>query len=328
MGKFLGDQTKTLFKYESGLYAEPSGSGHWIGKVIENTPAEAENPIIIREQGTQDRSVSQIERGPPDYGGVVRYYPQDCKMLAFALGSCYDTGSPSPYSHEIREVNTDNGNYATSGTDAPFVSFTLEDSHFYSGGQNAIRTFKGCVVRSMVISSTMGEPVTCEINYLAQDVLFSSGAPTSVTAATTRPFLWNDCQIHLPSGTVLNYVTDWRFEINNNPEGHHYVNGSRVIQTPTMLNRDYTLTVTLHASSDKTKAIYDQYYRGGSEFNAMISMSASTGSRECFPVLSGCKIIDMGFPSPSEGVVDQVITIQPTNVSADVNELIMLYNAW
>ena len=92
------------------------------------------------------------------------------------------------------------------------------------------------------------------------------------------------------------------------------------------LNRDYELTSTMLLDNVNAKTLYEQYLLGGSEFNIMIQMQGATGS--AFVVLSGCKLTDMGVPSPMDGTMEQTVTIVPQNVSAVVFDTVVDYNAW
>ena len=57
------------------------------------------------------------------------------------------------------------------------------------------------------------------------------------------------------------------------------------------------------------KILYDQYFIGGSIFNAMTKVEASAGS--LYLIMSGCKITDMEVPSPVEGLHEQTMTMMP-----------------
>ena len=170
---------------------------------------------------------------------------------------------------------------------------------------------------------------------MAHELTFASGAAEAITISTIRPFTWSDCYVHLPSGTAneVDAVKGFTWSINNNLEVPHYLTGSRQAGTPTPLNRDYEVTLTLDATSTWTKPLYDQYFQGGSKFNLMLSIvgsrtGESVGSRDMFIVMSGCTITDMEAPSASEGLNEQTITIQPQNSIVEVNDTIFIYNAW
>ena len=327
MARFLGDQAFISWKFESGTYGSADATAQWPGQVTEHSIDENTNVTALRYAGGGTRNVEQFLDGPIDYTGTLTCRPNDWKFFVLALGSNIDAGSPSPYTHTISELESNNSSPFISGTLNPFTSFQIEDCHRAPGtGLNFVRTLQGCVVNSLSISASQGEPITAELNYIAQDIIYSSGAPTAVTDPATRPFQWRDVKLHIPSGTVYDAITEFSLELNNNLEPPHYLNGSRVISVPIPQNRDYTLSVTLHSTSERVGTLYNEYFIGGSTFNAMLEVNASTGSRDAFFIMSGCKVIDMESPTTTEGVLSQTLTIQPQNVVVKVNDLIQLYS--
>lgn len=332
MSRFVGDQNTVGFLFESGAYANTTGTTlQWPGMVQSHEADENTNVIEVRYANTGNRNVGQFVDGPLDYDGTLSFYPQDWKMLAFALGSNVDAGSPSPYTHTISEVNSASGNAFTSGTLNPFVSFSIYDAKKGPAtGENFVRTIQGCVIDSLNISAKEGEPINMEIAYMAQSGTFSSGAITAITDPGTRPYLWQDVQLHLPSGTVIAELKDFDWGLKQNLERRHYLNGSRVASVPIPTNRDYEMSATIDATSERTKILYNQYFLGGSTFNAMLAISASAGSREIFIVMSGCKMVDMSSPSEADSASpqEQKLTIKPQTCSATINDDIQLYNPW
>ena len=332
MGYLVSDQNQTGIFFESGTYANPTGATlQWIGFMQDSTIDESIPRTKIRYTGTTSRNVSALVTGPEDYKGTLSFYPQNWRMLAFALGSCLDAGSPSPYTHVISETNSNTGNYATSGVKAPFVSFTIEDAHIgQTTGSSFLRTVKGCVVDTLSISASEGELVSCEVGYIGQNLTFSSGAATTLTADTSRPFKWQDCQVHIPSGTIVQGLKDFSWSIANNLVASHYLNGSVVIEQPIPTNRDYEFTLTCDENSDQIKTFYDAYFKGGSSFNAMLQITnfGTAGSADLFIIMSGCALDDMSAPTKNEGINENSLTIIPKNAIANINDQTQLYNAW
>ena len=335
---YIADQNKVLFKYESGTYAETlvAGSrvsGLWIGLVTDHTPTDEENVVQVRYTGTSSRNVSQEINTAKDYEGTITYHPQEFRMLHFALGSVVDSGSPTPYLHSIREVNSDNIYAFTSGTgrNNNFASFTIIDSKkAASDGEHQVRTYKGCVVNTLSLTATQSEPVVIEINYMAQNLTVgskTSDIPPTFDEDTTRPYIWSDIKVHKPSGTVLDKVTEVVWNINNNLERKHYDNGSKVIENLTPLNREYELSLTLDADSSQGVTLYNQW-QNGTEFNTMIEGVLSTGSENLFIIMSGCKITAFESPSPAEGINEYSITVVPTSASVNTTDLIFKHNPY
>lgn len=332
MGIYKADQNQSVFFYESGTYASISGDAQWIGQVQEVSIDEEVNTIRNRFQGTATRNVDQFLQGPRDFTGTITYQPQDWKFMMFALGSNVDAGSPSPFSHTISETNSDDGNAFTSGLRCPFISFGMEVSQTAQGtGQNFNRDIIGGNVSTLTLAGTAGEVLTNTVDFVAQNATFSSGTRATVTDPATRPFLWDDVSIQFVSGISVENLMNFEFSINNNPNAQHFLNGSKVIDSPTMDNREYQLTVTVEGNSQQTKQFYDQFFLGGSEFNAIIDITDATagaGSRDAFFTLSGCEIVDMDAPNPLEGTNEQTITVEPKSVSILVNDTIENYNGF
>jgi hypothetical protein len=209
------------------------------------------------------------------------------------------------------------------------MSFGMEIAQkFNNDGLNFVRTVKGAMVNTFTITATQGEILKVDIDYIAQSSTFTSGALTSITETTTRPFLWSDVSIQLPSGTAISNITESVVTINNNMEGKHYLNGSKEIAIARPFNRDYGLTLTVDGNSTWTKPFYEQYFLGGSIFNVLyeiIDPVFGAGSRDLFIAFSGCKVIDMDAPQSNEGINSQTITIQPQTASCIVKDTIFGY---
>jgi hypothetical protein len=317
------------FQYESGTYATVSGPNYWFGQVQSHEKDVSVGMIPGRFVGAGTRNVSTLQQGARDYTGTITYFPTDWRMFVFALGSVIDSGSPSPYAHTIAETNSSNGNQFTSGTRNPFASFTVVD--FQEGAANGlhdVKTYNGCMINTFTMSATQGDNINCEIEYVAQDCIYSSGAITAATVPTNRQFMWNDWKVHLPSGTIISEVKEQTFSISNNVQSPHYLNGSVTIDVPYPLNRDYQFEMKIDKTSERARILYDQYLHGGSEFNMLFAIEDTTfglGSRDFYVSLSGCKIIDMDDPTNAEGVNEQTVTIQPKQVIGLVNDTIFKY---
>jgi hypothetical protein len=323
MSKYLSDQNQLAFIYESGTYANTSGTRQWIGLVQDCTIDEEVNVIPIRYQGSTDRNVDMFEDGNLDYTGTFSYFPQDWKFLGFAIGSISETASAG--SHVFTETNSDDVIYNI--PNQSLTSFTLEDSkNNGTAGSNFIRTLNGCMVNTFTTTFSQGDIVKCDVDIMGQNLVFTSGAVTKVTPSTTRPFMCSKSILQIPSGTTINNSTEFSLVVNNNLEAGHYNNGSIVIAESLPINRDYELNATIKMDSTNAKTFYENYYLGGSTFNAQIQSIGAGGS--AFIVFSGCKLTDMETPSPMEGTHDQSLTIVPQHVSATVEDAIVNYNAW
>ena len=325
MAKFLSDQNKITLIHESGTYGSVSGVEWHIGLVQEHTPAESMNVIPIRYQGSSDRNVDDFVDGNMDYTGTLTFFPQDLRFLGFAIGSTSETATVG--SHVITETNSNQSNYNVTNQSLP--SFQIKDWKVgTTTGSNFIRQYGGCLVDSFSLSATQGEVVSCEVGYVAQSATFTSGANLGVSGVLTiRPYIFSDVQLQIPSGTAIDNLTDVTFTINNNIEPGHYLTGSRMIKEGLPLNRDYEVTATVVTDNVNAKTLYDNYYVGGSQFNAMLRMQ-STIVGSAYIIMSGCKMTEISIPSPLDSVQETTMTFIPQHVSASVADTVTDYLAW
>ena len=278
----------------------------------------------MRFIGNGQRQVGQYVDASQDFTGKLSFNPQNFRSLYFALGSMTDGGSPSPYTHTYRESA---GTDSAPETGEPLPTFQVEDVGKFVTGSNFVRTLKGCVCDKWNLSVKEGEPAQVEIDYIAQTSLFTSGAASSVTADTTRPFMWSDTVVHLPSGTRMDEVTQLDLSINNGVKTFHYLNGSRVIGPPQATARDYELIIAAQATPNWTKTLYEQYYMGGSSFNMVFSLQPSAGSRTVAVTASGCRLVDFDGPSKETETREMSLTIKPQNLSIVEDSLDQYFHA-
>lgn len=308
MTRYINDQNKVVFLFESGTYGVTSGAagtGQWIGEVTELAVDDNENLLVDRFMGANTRSVSEWVGGPISVEGTLTYHPQDMRFLFWAIGSNYDfNGTGSNKIHYANQVNTGNWqNPFCSGTgqlNAP-ISFGLEDSKTYGSGSVFLRTIKGACINKVTLNLVNSEKVNVELDYVAQTLNFSGGTSSlSVTALTNTPYIWSNCSVQV-SGTTANVAKEINLEINQNLDKPYYLNGSRVIGAPIPGNRDNKMTITYDLDQSIGTLLYDLYKRNAS-FNCNIDMNAdrTTGSQHTIIFLSGCKVSSAEVPSVSE----------------------------
>jgi len=323
--KYIGDQNRTAFKYESGTYGSVSGTLQWLGLVQDHSLEPNMNVNQIRYQGSTDRNVDDFTEGVKEWNGTISYYPQDWKMLGFAIGSINDiSGTATGIIHVFQETNSDD---EVHGNAQPLESFTVEDSkNLGHAGSNFIRTTIGGMIDSYSLSASMGEVVNCEVGYIAQESTLTSGAIVALTPTTTKPYVFNNVKLEIPNGTLIGNAKDIKFNINNNLERGMYLNGSRIADELLPMNRDYEVTSTLSMDEGNARTFYESYYIAGSKFNAELSVLGTAGS--LYLTLSGCKMTDMSIPSTMEGVQEQSLTFVPSHVTGSAFDSTVLYNAW
>ena len=107
MTRFLNDQAKLVFIWESGTYAAPSGNGVWMGLVQNSSITENENVIQTRYLGQANRNVGTFKTGPLDIEGTITLMPQHWRHLGLAMGSIFNSGLTGANSLQVlSEVNS------------------------------------------------------------------------------------------------------------------------------------------------------------------------------------------------------------------------------
>ncbi len=348
MARYISDQNKVAGIHESGTYAVQeagaegaTGSVFWFGEVTEHSVDDAENKIEDRFLGTATRNFDNFIQGPRDVTGTLTFNAQDMRLPFWAIGSVVSvpsgTGADNHDFHVVTEIATNVMQSAfTSGTNvlsAP-MSFTIEDSKQSPGtGRNFIRTINGCVPNTVTISATQGEKVSIVVDYIGQTLKTSSGTTTTLvetTGSSIRPYLWSDTSVTIAT-SGLDTVKSIEFEINNNIEAPHYLNGSRDIGTPFQLNKNYTLTLTMDLDGNEADFLYNEFYKGNGSFNTTLDFNAdgqvaAAGSAHALFFMSGCIITSMENPSTVEGTTETTIEIRPQSVTGSAFEQTGNYN--
>lgn len=329
MARFAGDFNKVVGVHESGTYASRygaagAGSVFWVGQVTSHSFDDDEGFIESRFLGTTTRNFDRFDEGPTNFTGTLEFSPQDMRLVFYAIGSIAST-SGTQSNHRSTEINSDVRQSAfTSGTLNPPFSFTLEDSQQSPGtGRNFVRTIRGIVPNTTTLSLAEGEKVTVSMDYMAQILDSGSGATTTVTEVTTRPYLWSDAQLSFGRGanlgSTLQTTKSIELVINQNRTGPHYLTGSRQIAVPFNGNRDYNLNVTMDLEGTEADLLYNTFFRAGSSFNATLDLNGdvtAVGSKHALFIMSGCRIITMDNPTANEGLTETTMEVRPQSLSA------------
>ena len=329
-GQFMSDLNRVGFYFTSGTYANPTGTTlQNFGLVQNHEPDETVNIEQVRYTGADSLNVGQQVTTSKDYTGTVSYYPQDFKAFWFALGSISDT-SGTISTHVIKETDSNEGNIYVSGAGkcGDLIDFNVYDAHRCNPtGGNWIRQYNGAKIDSLSITGNEGGLLSCDLAYTAQTVTDTSGASAVITPSTTRPFVFSDCLLTLPSGTAVDEMISFTWSVTNDYKKRHYGNGSEVISEPKRLKRSYAFDFNIDENTTHRKTFYETYFQGGSTFNCMLQIG-TPAARKAFIIMSGCRMADDGVATPNEGANEESITIIPQTCSINVSDVIASYTAW
>ena len=125
MTRYLSDQNKVVYLFESGTYAgsitQPGPTAStWLGQVQEFSLTEEENKIETRYLGNNSRSVASFEDGPRDVTATLTYNPQDMNLFFHAIGSVCEGITGTTNIVKVSQINSDS-------IQNPFVSGTTLD---------------------------------------------------------------------------------------------------------------------------------------------------------------------------------------------------------
>ena len=342
MGRFISDQNKLVGIHESGTYGTSGGQipEFWIGMIQSHSVTEDEGLIEQRYFGTASRNFDTFIQGPVDITGTLEYNPQDMRIVFWNLGSTYSISGTSTAINTSTEIDSDViQSPFTSGTanNAP-ISFQIEDSKQSPGaGRNFNRIIRGVVPNVTTLDLSMNEKALVTVDYLAQSAITGSGATTTFTEMTRRPYLWSDAVLNIGIGANLGSAIDTArnisWSIDNGREIPHYVTGSRVGKIPFNKNRIHTVELTMDWDGLQADMLYNNFYKGGSKFNMTLDLNAddTAGSQHVTYIMSGCFITSSDVPSPLEGVHETTLTIRPETVSATEYNFFtsgMQFNPW
>ncbi len=358
MGRFIGDYQKVVGSHESGTYAyaasgadSVAGSTYWVGQVTDHSIDDAENYMEDRYMGTASPNFDTMDDGPEEVTGTLTFHPHDMRYMFYAIGSIVEVSGATltTATHGVSEINSNVRQTAyTSGTgryQAPF-SFTLEDSKQSAGtGRNFVRKVHGAVINTATLTLTQGEKATIDVDYTGQYIAPHSGTTTTLvnsgavvaTAQQMTPYMWDDCILTMGGlgasvGSPMDTAKEIAFSVNRNITAPHYVNGSKVIAAPYNGKRDYTLDVTMDLDGLDSDWLYQQYYRGGSMFNAKLDLNAdriAIGSKHATFTMSGCRITAMDNPSNADvDTTETTVTVRPQSVAGSCWDRTHLYNPW
>ena len=321
-----------------------------IGLVQTVSPTEKNNLIKVRTIGGT-RDYSNIVPGKFEISGSFDYLLQGGAFLR--QGMSEDSGSTATVDLGPR-FHTGANSYvhvmgsALSPASDSFPSFTLEFTDYEDSGDDADtanlkRTFTGCRVNQLTISGDVDNPVKVNVDWMAQGVTVSTGAPSSVSAYSADPYVFYQGGVYATSGAITAHtsiddtsniceVNSFDFGVNNNLEATWYVCGTtattqtlRGLKHLLPKGRDYTSSLGLHF---KNKKQYQRFLGAASatesqgtltEYYVVIDLARS-GSPASSPqvntddwlriVMSGVKFGDINIAGAPEDIVSQNITLE------------------
>ena len=215
--------------------------------------------------------------------------------------NAYDTNPYSANNNDVRKAN----------------SFQLEIGH---RNDSVLTTYKGCIMQSLAIKTSVGEPVGCTASVMCgRQTIGTTGLQTDANVNTLKsnaannvdPFTFADSQItvsptnKLFSGTTNNVIQDIEINFNTNKELLWGLNSA---------DAQDSFRKVMEITGRMTLAFEDKYAletcAGRSEFTSL-SAIFTKGGKTLTIALSGIGLSEHSRPSISpEEVIHQEVSFQ------------------
>lgn len=293
---FHGSDAFVQIGKETSFGQKPAQVNQWIGIVQNFKPEEKNN--LQKQYGLGSRNYIQSKLGAKNFGGSVEFLVQNFKMFEYALGSVTYGSTPDGnglYTHTISEAN-----------DLP--TFTLEAGVL--GSPNFVRDFVGCKVDTLTLTAEKENPLNCEVEFVAKDVIDGTDA-TPPVADTSSYFIFYEGQVKI-NGVQQDLVEQFELEIANNLEAL-YALGSQTAVRIQEGSREYTLSVDLIFETNEQYLLW----KNGTEFDAELHFVAPDG-RELIITCTGCKYDTYELEHSSDDYMVQSLEASPRSVSIQV----------
>lgn len=178
---------------------------------------------------TGGRDIFKFTAGKLDLSLSVDFKVNRWQFMKFVLGT--ETGA-GPYTY-------------TGAALPPSLTISHNIDNPGSAATDLEETFSGCVVDSCNIKSSVGEPVTCTLDFKAALVVVDTTISSAVALPDEDVFNFTGGSIQLPSGSTLSNIIDSiDVTIKNNYDILYGV-GSRLGRNALPKERNYTIKVTL-----------------------------------------------------------------------------------
>jgi len=319
MAQFIGEKSLVTGKIEGNAYGTGSGSAIWLGIPQSATPAESMNRESYKAMDGTNRNISGFIDKGQDVGWTQNIWMQNGRLFMFALGSVSTNVAGSPnYVHTISQDS-----YRAASGYMP--SATLYHSFVDQAGNNMNRVTKGCVVDNLGIESSEGEPVVLTPEWVGQTNVYDSGAIQTVTAQTTRPYMWSDGTFTIGGADYSDALKSFSSKIGNNllkikPHNQAY------IREPTPQRFNGTMTLGILNMPVTGGNLWADYYYSGTQFNAKMKYQRTSANDYVEITYSGCKVTTPSYPMSNEGGQELTLEVEAATVGVVVGDTISTYN--
>ena len=253
---------------------------------------------------TGGRDVVKFTAGKLEVGFNIDFKVHGWDFMEYVLGTM--TGS-DPYTYTGADVPT-----------SITVSHNIDNPG--AGATDCEEVFSGCMIETVTIKSSVGEPVTCTAEVKASKLIVD----TTVSGAQALPdndvYNFTGGSIEIPgSSTIDNIIDSVEISIKNNVDILYGV-GSRLGQSGLPKERSYGIKITLkYLDNDLiTKALgaVTPTDTGSPTENATVILNFDSGTKGMVFTFSGVPITDFARMAELNSVIGEDISLTAKTLSA------------
>jgi hypothetical protein len=250
--------------------------------------------------------------------GSLTMVPYDGFPIAWAMGAdsvAVDTPSAGLNTHTI-----------TRKQDGVPPTATMEAAYLGRGGQSDfVRTFLGCYPSSATIEqNNEGKlKVSADVQALGITADTPHSTVSSVSLPDRQPWKFDkvNSNLDLQFGGVSNQfarMTDFTFDIENNPTPEHYIESSEAPEPYELLygNGGYNWDVSIAVTDN---SLYNELVNSQGPFTATVTFEKGSNGDETLQIEGKeCKMPSGAHPVPEEGKVETDLTLSPRKTTITV----------
>jgi len=255
--------------------------------------------------------------------GSLTIVPYDGFPIAWALGA--DSVSAVD---ATGDGNTDYWEHTiTRKQDGAPPTATIEAAYLGRGGSqdDFVRTFLGCYPSTASIEQdNEGKlQVTADVQALGITPDTPHTSVTSVSLPDRNPWKFDKVKSNLDlqfggNSNTFARVTDFTFDVENNPTPEYYMESSEAPEPYELLygNGGYTWDVTIAVTNN---SLYNELVASETTFTATVTFEKET--YETFKIEgTDCKLPDGAHPVPEEGKVETELSLSPRKTTITIGD--------
>jgi hypothetical protein len=253
---------------------------------------------------TGGRDIVSYSPGKLDISGSIDFNVQNWAFMEYVLGA---VSGGDPYTY-------------TGANIPPSITIAHNTDNPGAASTDLEETYSGTVIESATIKTSVGEPVTCSLEFKSSKVVIDTTLSSAVALSSEDVYNFTGGSIALPSGSPLSNIIDSvDVSIKNNQEILYGV-GSRLGVNALPKERNYSIKISLkYLDNDLITAALGATTptaTGTPTEYATLVLTFASGDRSMTMTFSGVPISDFAKAAELNEVIGEDITLTAKTLSA------------